>query len=173
MNEYEEKSYALEMAAQRAAEERMEWAIQSLDEDVDIQLAGPYCGCTTCDVREILAAAWPHLRDLALLETTRVDEGCTCGGVASCQQCQDRDARQAEVLEWRLGTTTSQRDRAEALLTAVARVLSASCHHCGRMPDSDGDHSCPCPSSDSECLEHTADPVVSLSALRAALGSAS
>lgn len=24
-------------------------------------LAGPYCGCITCDVREILHAAYPHL----------------------------------------------------------------------------------------------------------------
>lgn len=33
------------------------------------------------------------------------------------------------------------------------------CHHCGRGPDADGDHSCTCPLSDSECLEHTLNPI--------------
>lgn len=28
--------------------------------------AGPYCGCQTCIVREILWAGWPHLRMAAL-----------------------------------------------------------------------------------------------------------
>lgn len=30
------------------------------------QMAGPFCGCNTCIVREILSAAWPHLRDHAI-----------------------------------------------------------------------------------------------------------
>lgn len=29
-------------------------------------MAGPYCGCETCMIRETLFAAWPHLRDAAL-----------------------------------------------------------------------------------------------------------
>lgn len=33
------------------------------------------------------------------------------------------------------------------------------CHHCGKGPDADGDHSCPCPLSNSACLEHTLNPV--------------
>ena len=27
------------------------------------------------------------------------------------------------------------------------------CFHCGALPDADGDHTCPCPLSDAECLE--------------------
>jgi hypothetical protein len=26
----------------------------------------PYCGCRSCEIREALAAAWPHLREAAL-----------------------------------------------------------------------------------------------------------
>jgi len=28
------------------------------------------------------------------------------------------------------------------------------CHHCGKLPDADGDHSCPCPYPDDECPDH-------------------
>lgn len=28
------------------------------------------------------------------------------------------------------------------------------CRHCGRLPDEDGDHSCPCPYRDEECPDH-------------------
>lgn len=31
--------------------------------DVESPAAGPYCGCSDCDVREVLAAAWPILLD--------------------------------------------------------------------------------------------------------------
>lgn len=58
----------------------------------------------------------------------------------------------------------AERDR---LLGKVEALMSESCHHCGRPPDDDGDHTCPCPLTDSECFEHTADPVVGLNALRA------
>lgn len=35
------------------------------------------------------------------------------------------------------------------------RVVSeALCHHCGALPDVDGDHTCPCPNTDAECREH-------------------
>jgi hypothetical protein len=33
------------------------------------ELAGPYCGCDTCIVREVLSAAWPHMLELARQET--------------------------------------------------------------------------------------------------------
>ena len=33
------------------------------------------------------------------------------------------------------------------------------CHHCRKPPEPDGDHSCDCPFTDSECLEHTLNPV--------------
>jgi hypothetical protein len=37
--------------------------------------------------------------------------------------------------------------------------MSEFCHHCGKPPEADGDHTCSCPLSDSECLEHTLNPV--------------
>lgn len=41
-----------------------------VDNDIDEdspETVAPYCGCTTCQVREVLHAAWPHLRELASL----------------------------------------------------------------------------------------------------------
>jgi len=29
---------------------------------------------------------------------THIDEGCTCGGMAACQQCQERDAQRGTVV---------------------------------------------------------------------------
>ena len=57
--------------AQQAAEERLEtiWEAEESDDDSaydDIDMAGPFCGCTTCIVREVLHAAWPILREAAL-----------------------------------------------------------------------------------------------------------
>lgn len=51
-------------AAHRAAEEHLTACVESMhDDDVpEPDTAGPYCGCTTCDVREVLHAAYPHLR---------------------------------------------------------------------------------------------------------------
>lgn len=69
----------LERRAQQIAEMRIAAAHASLDEDdefspvAEVDLAGPYCGCTTCDVREILDAAWPYLQRLAW-------STCWCGG---------------------------------------------------------------------------------------------
>jgi hypothetical protein len=61
------------LAAQKAAERRLAicWEVMmasdggdegDLDqiEGVD-ELAGVFCGCETCVVREVLDAAWPHL----------------------------------------------------------------------------------------------------------------
>ena len=52
--------------AQKAAEERLEACEVWLDYDpsepepeVPNPACGPYCGCTTCMVREVLDAAWP------------------------------------------------------------------------------------------------------------------
>ena len=39
------------------------------DEEPEIEMpdmAGPFCGCMTCQVRETLHAAWPSLRAAAL-----------------------------------------------------------------------------------------------------------
>lgn len=71
-------THPLEIEAQRAAEARLtaanEWLW--LDEEGEYagdhddaregaELAGPYCGCDTCLVREVLDAAWPHLYRMA------------------------------------------------------------------------------------------------------------
>ena len=61
----------LEYAAQQAAERRIHHAHDTLDMDFDdddapaVELAGAYCGCLTCDVREVLDAAWPFLYQAA------------------------------------------------------------------------------------------------------------
>ena len=55
-------------AAQKAGERRLAiGAALIYEEDLSevegdpSELAGPYCGCDTCVVREILDAGWPHL----------------------------------------------------------------------------------------------------------------
>jgi hypothetical protein len=67
----------LSMLAQRSAEERLHLAADLLFEENDgladehpayAVLAGPYCGCDTCVVREVLDAAWPFLKQIALME---------------------------------------------------------------------------------------------------------
>lgn len=51
------------MAAQRAAEEHLEacWAYENGDGPEPEDLIAPFCGCMTCEVREVLNAAYPHL----------------------------------------------------------------------------------------------------------------
>lgn len=62
---------ALEKRAQRAAEQRFNIAMDSVyaedldDIDGEAELSAPFCGCTTCVVREILDAAWPYLYEMA------------------------------------------------------------------------------------------------------------
>jgi len=62
----------LETAMQRAAEAHLAKADELLWEEEqgvvsenDADLAGPYCGCQTCIVREVLWAAWPFMYRLA------------------------------------------------------------------------------------------------------------
>jgi hypothetical protein len=69
-----------EQLAQAAAERRLAYLTamlyveeEGVDGDVadieaefpDERSAGPYCGCDTCIVREVLDAAWPHILELA------------------------------------------------------------------------------------------------------------
>lgn len=63
--------------AQRAAEARLELADNDLDNEPGTQddLAGPYCGCYTCVIREVLDAAWPHLAEAAVQEWLSLDGG--------------------------------------------------------------------------------------------------
>lgn len=53
------------LAAQQAAEAHIEacWA-HLHDEGPEPDTLAPFCGCLTCEVREILHAAMPHLRQL-------------------------------------------------------------------------------------------------------------
>lgn len=43
-------------------------------------------------------------------------------------------------------------------MTSADQPQGERCHHCGKPPEADGDHTCSCPLSDSECLEHTLNP---------------
>lgn len=36
--------------------------------------------------------------------------------------------------------------------------LPGACRHCGRTPEEDGDHTCPCPHPDGLCPEHDRAP---------------
>ena len=62
----------LQQQAQRAAELRLMTAVDMLINEDDEwitewdDLAGPFCGCGTCVVREVLDAAWPYIYELAL-----------------------------------------------------------------------------------------------------------
>lgn len=53
-------------AAQRAAEDHLTacvmWVHEDDDEVPEPDTLEPFCGCTTCEVREVLYAAYPHLR---------------------------------------------------------------------------------------------------------------
>lgn len=55
----------LEDLAQQAAERRLAVATSVLFDEEDelaaAELTAPYCGCDTCIVREVVAAAWPYL----------------------------------------------------------------------------------------------------------------
>jgi hypothetical protein len=65
--------YRLEQAAQRDAERRLGALMELVYEDAEyddprwdgIEQAGPFCGCDTCQIRETLSAAWPHLLEAA------------------------------------------------------------------------------------------------------------
>lgn len=64
----------LQHEAQQAAELRLMTAVDMLMSGDDEwqpewdDLAGPFCGCDTCVVREVLDAAWPFMRRIALME---------------------------------------------------------------------------------------------------------
>jgi hypothetical protein len=72
-----------EAAAQKAAEERLAYCNAQLYEDEiedgnelpapgeGQEPCGPFCGCDTCIVREVLDAAWPHLLELAREEARK------------------------------------------------------------------------------------------------------
>ena len=56
----------IEKAAQEAADKRLMEAWEFYNEEGDGRtLAGVFCGCETCVIREVLHAAWPYLYRLA------------------------------------------------------------------------------------------------------------
>lgn len=63
---HDEDAHRAAVAHLEACEEAR-WAEEEGEVFVPVSPAfGPYCGCTDCQVREVLLAAWPHLRELAL-----------------------------------------------------------------------------------------------------------
>ncbi len=67
-----ELAYEADLRAQQAAEKRLSicWEVEEYaDEDLPPELeaeaaaiAAPFCGCQTCEIREVLDAAYPHLK---------------------------------------------------------------------------------------------------------------
>lgn len=56
-------AYHHAIAAQEAAEEHLMQCWESVDDDVvEPDTLAPFCGCMTCEVREVLHAAYPHLK---------------------------------------------------------------------------------------------------------------
>jgi len=58
--------WRLSQNAQRAAEARLFDCFEGLhDDEAGDSAVGPFCGCDTCIVREVLDAAWPWLFEAA------------------------------------------------------------------------------------------------------------
>ena len=56
----------LEQKIQKVAEQRLMEGWEFVHEENDGEtLTGPFCGCDTCVVREVVTAAWPYLYELA------------------------------------------------------------------------------------------------------------
>lgn len=56
--------------AARAAEEHLESCFDSIDDpSTSVDLSAPFCGCTTCVVREVIASSWPYMRLVAIVES--------------------------------------------------------------------------------------------------------
>jgi len=60
--------YAMQMAAEQHLQAC--WEAQEAEEDAEdlttlpeSPAVGPFCGCTTCLVREVLAGAWPKIEE--------------------------------------------------------------------------------------------------------------
>ena len=61
-------------------------------DSVESPAVGPYCGCSDCDVREILAAAWPILLEDAAAIVQRA------GHAAAAQLLRGETARVRRIL---------------------------------------------------------------------------
>jgi hypothetical protein len=51
---------------------------------VEPDQAGPFCGCQTCEIREILHAAEPHLRRAWEADLAKVECNCELGEIHRC-----------------------------------------------------------------------------------------
>lgn len=60
--------------------------------------AGPYCACDTCDVRETLAAAWPHALAYAADLVAAADAASALGGSYHTAEELLRQAARRETL---------------------------------------------------------------------------
>ncbi len=67
--------YAMQMAAERHLA-LCEDALEAEEEAEDLEnlppspAVGPFCGCQTCVVREVLAGAWPKIEEYFALKLT-------------------------------------------------------------------------------------------------------
>lgn len=60
---------AIENAA-RAAEQHLESCFDSIDDSsICVDTSAPFCGCTKCVVREVIASSWPYMRLVAIVES--------------------------------------------------------------------------------------------------------
>lgn len=55
------------LEAHQAAEAHLGllWAMENGEGDGPEETAGPWCGCETCVIREVLHAAWPYMIEAA------------------------------------------------------------------------------------------------------------
>ena len=66
------------------------------------------------------------------------------------------DTRLPVAVGWPTATSAPSSTARAHVETIVRYCQDNMCAHCGRLPDADGDHSCPCPYSDAECPDHPA-----------------
>jgi len=56
--------------ASRAAEQHLEACFDSVDDpSICVDTSAPFCGCTACVVREVIASSWPYMRLVAIVES--------------------------------------------------------------------------------------------------------
>lgn len=76
-----------DIIAHNAAERRLdqlEAALYDGEADMPEELAGPFCGCNTCIVREVLHAAWPTVMEGAREIIAREVESVRKFGMEDC-----------------------------------------------------------------------------------------
>jgi hypothetical protein len=113
--------------------------------------------CPTC--RTEISEFHPHLgavvmaRHPMLWRMTTGPQTWTADWCLTWAEAQDRRGDAAEVLA---GDLRRKAERLHADARAYRAYALLACHHCGKTPDADGDHTCPCPFHDNDCKEHPA-----------------